>query len=176
VAAATLVFAGHFALFTYIRPFLEASTGVGVTGISAILLGFGVANYLGSFVGGALAARNLGCALAAMPFAIATLGLILAAFGGIVVTDAAMIALWGLAFGGVPVAWTTWMTRMVPDETESGMGIFIGASFLGISMGAAGGGAAYDFGGVRSVMIAGAVTLIVAMLIVTTRLKATAAP
>jgi len=171
VAAATLVFAGHYALLTYIRPFLETVTGVGVPGISAILLGFGVANYLGTFVGGALTARHLGRTLAAMPLVIAILGLSLAAFGGVAATDAAMIALWGLAFGGVPVAWTTWITRLVPDETESGTGIFIAAAFLGISIGAAGGGVVYDAGGSRSVMIAGAVALIVAVLIVTLRLK-----
>ncbi|MFT4510417.1 MFS transporter [Caballeronia sp. 15711] len=175
MAAATLVFAGHYALLTYIRPFLETITGVGVPGISAILLGFGVANYLGTFVGGALTTRNLGQTLAAMPLVIATLGLLLATFGGLAPIDAVMIALWGLAFGGVPVAWTTWITRLVPDETESGTGIFIAAAFLGISMGAAGGGVVYDFGGARSVMIAGAATLIIAVLIVNLRLKVAAA-
>jgi predicted MFS family arabinose efflux permease len=39
--ATTLVFTGHFAFFTYLRPFLEQVAGVGVNGLSAILLGYG---------------------------------------------------------------------------------------------------------------------------------------
>lgn len=176
MVAATLVFAGHFALFTYIRPFLETITKVGVTGISAILLVFGVANYFGTFAGGALTALNLGRTLVAMPLSIATLGLLLAIFGGAAPTDTMMIALWGLAFGGVPVAWTTWITRMVPNDTESGTGIFMAAAFLGITMGAAGGGAVYDFGGARNVMVAGAAALILATLIAATRVMTAMAP
>lgn len=41
--AAALVFTGHFAFFTYIRPFLETVTGVGVTGEAD------VANFVGNY-------------------------------------------------------------------------------------------------------------------------------
>ena len=44
---AMLVFIGHFAFFTYLRPFLEFTTGAGVAMISGVLLGFGVANLIG---------------------------------------------------------------------------------------------------------------------------------
>ena len=57
--AIILVFTGHFALFTYVRPFLETVAGVGVTGISAILLGFGLANFLGTLLGGVMLERSL---------------------------------------------------------------------------------------------------------------------
>jgi predicted MFS family arabinose efflux permease len=46
VVAVMLVFTGHFAFFTYIRRFLESVTGVGIGMMSAILLGFGAANFL----------------------------------------------------------------------------------------------------------------------------------
>ncbi|MGH8148050.1 MAG: MFS transporter [Rhodanobacteraceae bacterium] len=48
LVAVLLIFGGNYALFTYVRPFLEDVTGVAVTGVSAILLAFGVANYAGS--------------------------------------------------------------------------------------------------------------------------------
>ncbi|MCH1998879.1 MFS transporter, partial [Achromobacter xylosoxidans] len=47
-----LVHTGHFALFTYIRPFLETTTGVGADGLALMLLGFGVANFAGTLLAG----------------------------------------------------------------------------------------------------------------------------
>lgn len=46
--AAALFFLGQFALFTYLRPFLETVTRVDVTTISALLLVMGVAGLIGT--------------------------------------------------------------------------------------------------------------------------------
>ena len=53
------------------------------------------------------------------------LGVALVALGRAPVIDAVLIALWGMAFGGVPVAWSTWVTRTVPDEAESAGGLIV---------------------------------------------------
>lgn len=50
--ATILIFSGHFALFTYLRPFLETVGQVSVETISLILLGFGVANFVGTSIAG----------------------------------------------------------------------------------------------------------------------------
>ena len=42
--ATILIFSGHFAFFTYLRPFLETVAQASVEGVSLILLGFGIAN------------------------------------------------------------------------------------------------------------------------------------
>ena len=49
-----LVHSGHFAMFTYVRPFLEGTTGIGPQGLSLMLLGFGVANFFGTLLAGRL--------------------------------------------------------------------------------------------------------------------------
>ncbi|NAW23649.1 MFS transporter, partial [Salmonella sp. gx-f9] len=41
-----------FTLFTYLRPFLEQVTGVGVTGLSVLLLALGCAGFLGTWASG----------------------------------------------------------------------------------------------------------------------------
>ncbi|MCB0051816.1 MAG: MFS transporter, partial [Caldilinea sp.] len=46
--AVLLFFAGHFAYFTYLRPFLEEVTHVGVRELSLIQLGFGLASVVGT--------------------------------------------------------------------------------------------------------------------------------
>ena len=164
--AVTLVFAGHFALFTYIRPFLETVTGVGVGGMSAILLGFGVANFFGTLLGGFMLERDMRLTLMAMPLAMGVLGLVLAALGSAPLADAIMIALWGVAFGAVPVAWSTWITRTVPDEAESAGGLFVAAIQLAIATGAAAGGLLFDASGARGVFTMAGLVLLAATLII----------
>ncbi|CAO3432662.1 MFS transporter [Azospirillum endophyticum] len=159
--AVVLVFTGHFAFFTYIRPFLETVTSVGLDGVSGILLGFGIANFVGTTLGGVLLERNMRLTLVAMPLLMALLGLGLAGAGGSPAVDTVLVALWGLAFGAVPVAWSTWITRTVPDEAESAGGLIVAAVQLAIATGAAAGGAIFGIGGVTGVFtMAGAVLLI----------------
>jgi DHA1 family purine ribonucleoside efflux pump-like MFS transporter len=164
--ACTLVFTGHFAFFTYLRPFLEGVTGVGVNGLSAILLGFGVANFLGTSLAGLMLERNLRFTLMFMPLLMALIGFCLVAFGRAPYLHAALVSLWGMAFGAVPVAWSTWITRTVPDEAESGGGLIVASVQLAITMGAAAGGAIFDVSGAKGVFAASAAVLFAAALII----------
>ncbi|MCE8016555.1 MFS transporter [Halomonas sp. MCCC 1A17488] len=176
--AAALVFTGHFAFFTYIRPFLETVTGVGVTGVATILLGFGVANFVGNYLGGWMVERSLRLTMIAMPLLMGALGVALVVLQSTPATDAALVAVWGLAFGAIPVAWSTWLTRTVPDEAESASGLLVAAINLAIATGAAAGGFIFDLGGALNVFAAsGAVLLLAALMIlmgVRTRPLATA--
>ncbi|MDN7754365.1 MFS transporter [Burkholderia gladioli] len=161
--AVTQVFTGHFAFFTYLRPFLEDVAGVGVNALSAILLGYGVANFLFTPVAGRALERGLRPMMIAMPALMVVLGAALALFGKLTALDAVLVALWGAAFGGVPVAWSTWVTRVVPDEAESAGGLIVAAIQLAISLGAAAGGVVFDTNGATGVFVAAAVVLVVAV-------------
>jgi predicted MFS family arabinose efflux permease len=120
--ATILIFSGHFAFFTYLRPFLETVGQASVETISLILLGFGLANFVGTSVAGHLLARNLRLTLALVPFAMGVLALMMVAFGHLAMLDGLLVALWGFAFGLVPVGWSTWLATTVPDEAESAGG------------------------------------------------------
>jgi predicted MFS family arabinose efflux permease len=154
-----LVFTGHFSLFTYIRPFLQGASGISTDGLSLLLLGFGLANFFGTFLAGFLVQRDLRATLALMPLLIGLAGLLLASGIGGLAAEALLIALWGMAFGGVPVAWSTWLSRTVPDEPESGGGLIVAAVQLAIATGAASGGAIFDLSGARGVFLGGGALL-----------------
>jgi predicted MFS family arabinose efflux permease len=155
---AMLVFIGHFAFFTYLRPFLEFTTGAGIATISSVLLGFGVASFFGTLLAGFMLERSLRGTLAAMPLVMAVFAASLAASNSTLSIDLALITLWGMAFGAVPVAWSTWLTRTIPDEAESAGGLLVAAVQVAIMIGAAGGGAIYDFKG--AIAVFGASTLV----------------
>ncbi len=170
MVAVILVFTGHFAFFTYLRPFLETVTGVSVNGLSGMLLGFGVANFIGTSLAGFVLERNLRLTLILMPLAMGLIALALVLLGRAPIADAILVALWGMAFGGVPVAWTTWITRTVPDEAESGGGLIVAAVQLAITLGAAVGGVVFDASGAKGVFVGSAVALLVAAATISTRL------
>jgi predicted MFS family arabinose efflux permease len=63
------------------------------------------------------------------------------------------------------VAWTTWLTRTVPDETESGGGLQVAAIQLAITAGAGAGGILLDVTGTAGAFIGSGITLLAAGLI-----------
>ncbi|WP_458094968.1 MFS transporter [Roseomonas sp. WA12] len=167
ILGTVLVFGGHFALFTYIRPFLEDVAGVGLDGLSLMLLGFGLANFAGTLLAGWLLERSLAGTLVLMPVLIGGAALALALLPVGVAGQAVLVALWGMAFGGVPVGWSTWVARAVPDQAESAGGMVVASVQLAIAAGAAGGGVVFGFGGVAGVFAAaGAMLLLTAVLVV----------
>jgi len=166
-----LIITGHFALFTYVRPFLENVSGVTTAGVSGILLGFGVANFIGTYVGGALIARSLRMTIALMPMIMGLAGVGMVAIDGAVAPTTVLVAIWGMAFGGVPVAWSTWITRTVPDEAESGGGLLVAGFQLAIATGAAVGGLVFDTSGALGVFTIAGFLLLAASIIVTLGLR-----
>lgn len=164
--ATILIFSGHFAFFTYLRPFLETVAQASVEGVSLILLGFGVANFIGTSIAGHLLSRSLRLTLALVPLAMSVLALMMVTFGHIALLDGLLVAMWGFAFGLVPVGWSTWLATTVPDEAESAGGLLVASIQLAIGAGAAGGGAVFDLNGASGVFTGSGLLLLTAMIIV----------
>lgn len=166
-----LVHSGHFAMFTYVRPFLEGTTGIGAQGLSLMLLGFGVANFAGTLLAGKLLERHPLATLVLMPalVGVAALGLVL--LPASVPGQAVLVAIWGLAFGGVPVAWSNWVANAVPDQAESAGGMVVASVQSAIATGAAAGGAMFSLGGSAGVFVAAGVLMLLAALLIAVRVR-----
>ena len=166
-----LVHIGHYALFTYIRPALETMVNVGASTLTVLLFAFGVANLAGTLVAGWLLQLSLRLTLALMPLLIGIAALGLALMPATQSVSATLVVLWGLAFGGVSVAWSTWATRTVPDKAESAGGIVVVGVQSGIAAGAAAGGAMFGAGGAMAVFSVFGVVLIASALFITLSVK-----
>lgn len=101
--------------------------GVGVNGLSAVLLGYGVVNFVGPSLTSRLLEQGPKLTLVAMPAVMIAIRTALVVPVGAPVVGMVLVALWGMAFGGVPVAWTTWVTQTVSDEAESAGGLIVAA-------------------------------------------------
>ncbi|WP_122663381.1 MFS transporter [Pseudomonas viridiflava] len=166
-----LVHSGHFAMFTYVRPFLEGTTGIGSQGLSLMLLGFGVANFVGTLLAGKLLERHPLATLVLMPALVGVAALALVLLPASVPGQAVLLAIWGLAFGGVPVAWSNWVANAVPDQAESAGGMVVASVQSAIATGAAAGGAMFSLGGSAGVFVAAAVLMLLAALLIALRVR-----
>ena len=166
-----LVHSGHFAMFTYVRPFLEGTTGIGSQGLSLMLLGFGVANFFGTLLAGRLLEHRPLATLVLMPVLVGVAALALVLLPPSLPGQAVLLAIWGLAFGGVPVAWSNWVATAVPDQAESAGGMVVASVQSAIAMGAAAGGAVFSLGGSAGVFIAAGVLMLLAALLIALRVR-----
>lgn len=145
--AVTLAFMGQFSLSTYLRPFLESVTGLGINMISLFLLGVGVAGLTGTLISGFLVRDNLLPALTGLPAGLAVVAGLLTALGHIPAATGALLLVWGILVTPIPVIWNTWMTRVIPDELEAGGALMVALIQFAITMGAFTGGELFDHRG-----------------------------
>lgn len=135
-----LFVAGHFAGFTYIRPFLERVPQLDVETISLILLAYGAAGFVGNMLGGAVSERSPRLSIILFTSLVAASAVILAIGGASLAVAATAIALWGLAFGAFPVSVQSFIARNAPDEAESAGSLVVTTFQIAISSGAVLGG------------------------------------
>lgn len=163
--AVALFFMGQFALFTYLRPFLETVTAVDVTSLSLILLGLGLAGLAGTYAIGFALKRTLYGLLIATPLAMALIAGGLIALGSSPASVAILLIGWGLIGTAAPVAWWTWVSKVLPGEAEAGGGLMVAVIQLAITLGAALGGTLFDGWGYQATFFASAALLVSSALI-----------
>jgi predicted MFS family arabinose efflux permease len=143
-AATALAFMGQFALSTYLRPFLEGVTGLDVNTLSLVLLGLGLAGLAGTSVVGFVLRSHLFKVLIGLPALMAGLALMMIVFGHYPIATAVTLIAWGFLATPIPVAWGTWMTRVIPDDLEAGGGLQVALIQFAITGGAFSGGLLFD--------------------------------
>ncbi|UYY78490.1 MFS transporter [Sphingomonas sp. R1] len=158
--AVTLLFMGQFALFTYLRPFLETVTKVPISLLSLILALMGGAGLIGSALIGMVLTRHLRRALIVMPAALGVIAIALIAAGHAAPPTAALLILWGMIATAAPVGWWTWLSRTLPEDAEAGGGLMVAVIQLAITLGAAGSGVLFDHLGYAASFAAAAALLL----------------
>jgi len=163
--AISLFFMGQFALFTYLRPFLETVTGVDVTTLSLMLLALGVAGLAGTYAIGIVLKHALYGLLISMPLVMAAIAGGLVILGHSPVSVAVLLAAWGLIGTAAPVAWWTWLSKVLPGEVEAGGGLMVAVVQLAITLGASVGGMLFDVWGYQATFLASAALLVLSGLV-----------
>jgi predicted MFS family arabinose efflux permease len=165
LAACGAFFMGQFALFTYVRPYLETVTHVDVSTLSLILLGIGVAGFIGTAMIGTILKLGLYGTLIVIPVLMATISLALIPFGASVGSVAALLCLWGLLATAAPVGWWSWIAEAMPRDAEAGGGLMVAVIQLAIALGSTVGGALFDSSGYQGTFMTSAAVLLLGALL-----------
>ncbi|PAW49611.1 MFS transporter [Pseudomonas moraviensis] len=162
MVAVSVFFMGQFMLFTYLRPFLEGVTGVSVSTLSLMLLGLGLAGFIGTFVIERCLGTGLYRTLTVIPLIMAVIALALVNFGASPLLTAVLLGLWGLVATAAPVGWWTWLAQTLPEDAEAGGGLLVAIVQLAIAAGAIVGGLAFDLSGYKATFELSAAVLVIA--------------
>ncbi|WKL34172.1 MFS transporter (plasmid) [Sinorhizobium meliloti] len=147
MTAILLLFMGQFALFTYLRPFLESAAGFSVSGLPLVLLLMGLAGVAGTWCISRLLVTRLYSIVIAIPLVMAAIALTLIVVGSELPVAALLIA-WGFFGTAAPVGWGTWLSRVLHDDAEAGGGgLQVAVIQFAITIGAATGGLLFDWAG-----------------------------
>ncbi|SFL05198.1 Predicted arabinose efflux permease, MFS family [Streptosporangium canum] len=154
-----LIVSGHFAAYTYVRPFLEQVSHAGPALVGTALLLYGAAGVAGNFVAGAWAAKNPKPVLVtlAVLMALATAALPL------IDLPLIMLVVWGLGYGGVGVTLQLWIMRS--GGGEMGTALYVGAFNVSIALGSFAGGRVVDGVSISAVMWVGAALAVVSAIV-----------
>ncbi len=159
-------FAGAFTAFAYLRPFLETYTQVSVTQLSLLLLGLGSAGFVGTYGASKLVGKHLYALLSGLAAAWGAVLLGIVAVRHEMWQVAILLVFWGALNAAIPVCWSTWLSKGISDEPESGGGLMVGGIQLSIMTGGAIGGLLIDHFSAAATFIAGAILLWVGAMIV----------
>jgi predicted MFS family arabinose efflux permease len=146
-----LIVTAHFGTYTYVTPFLQQVTGAG--SVTAYLLVYGIAGVVGNFVAGASVRRRLRATLIASAAALASATALLPAFGTTTIGAMSLLAVWGVAYGAVPICSQSWFTAA--DASEAASVLFTSSFQATIAVGAVLGGVVVDATSPSVLMILG---------------------
>lgn len=164
--AVGVFFMGQFALFTYLRPFLETVTRLDVSTLSLVLLTLGVAGFVGTVVIGRFLKIGFYGTLTIIPVLMAAIAVALIVVGTSVAATTVLLGVWGLVATAAPVGWWLWIARTLPHDAEAGGGLMVAVVQFAIAIGSTSGGLMFDSGGHRSTFIFSAGLLLVGALLV----------
>lgn len=171
--AILLVFGGHFSGFTYVRPAAERMSGIDAGAFAALLLVFGVANFVGTALAGPLADRSPRVGLFLFPAVLGTGMIVMYATGASVGGLFVAAALWGLGFGGVPTTVLSWGARTEPTHLEQVGGVIVTVCNVAIAVGAVAGGILVDeVAADVPLLVGGGVAIVGALVLMSVRRRA----
>jgi len=163
--ACGLFFMGQFALFTYVRPFLETVTHVSASGLSLILLTIGVAGFVGTLIVALFLNARFYLTIMAIPLLMAAIAGLLILTGHSVWIVALLLGFWGLLATAAPTGWWTWIARTLPDDAEAGGGLMVAVIQLSIALGSTAGGMVFDNFGWQSTFAMSGILLLSAVVL-----------
>jgi len=160
ILALILLFMGKFALFSYIRPYLENVLNVDYKELTILLFTMGIAGLFGNFIVGNLLKRTLYFLLILFPFLMMINALLFVYINHSFESVLVLMFCWGFLGTSLPTVWWTWLSKtLVGNDVEVGGGLMVAVIQLAITIGVFFGGILYDIFGYETTFVFSAFVL-----------------
>ncbi|MFM2481537.1 MFS transporter [Celerinatantimonas sp. YJH-8] len=169
--AMLLSFTANQMLYIYMRPYMENYLGFNISQVAISWVFFGVASFMGATFTGVLAQKALKQILIGMPLLMIAVSLLMLAGHGLSLAVYPLIASWGFVGAVLPIVWSTWITRALPDAADSAGGLFSACLQIAATLGAIVSGALIDHIGISANLETTGLVMIVAMIATFASLK-----
>ncbi|WP_417539734.1 MFS transporter [Marinobacter sp.] len=166
IAAALLIFAGQFAAYTYITPFLLSVALINAHALSVMLLGFGVAGFIGNMFGGWAVGKSPQSALVLASALVGVPLLLLVVLPINTLVTIGLVMVWGLGFGLLPTAMQGWLFTIAPDRLELMGALLVSSVQMSVGLGALLGGLLVDHYSLQSTFVLGGILATIATVVV----------
>jgi predicted MFS family arabinose efflux permease len=165
------LFLAAYAVYTYLSPVVHQATGLGSTGVAALMIVFGAGGLLGGrLIGSILAKRSIAKVLRTALLLITVLLSVLTVLTAVHVTAVATIVAFPLVFAFGAAWWSggisqqTRLAGLAPNQRPQALGLHFSSQFLGVAVGGALGGVALSAAGAVSIPVIGAVIALLTIL------------
>ena len=165
-AATALTAGGHFAAYTYLEPHLVANARLDPTRLGLFLAIYGVFGIVGTFVGERLSRERPAVGFMVVAAAMAASIVLTTLLSWNPFAEAVAVALWGAAFGAVPVCVQIWTYASDPARFETSSAITVSVFQIALAAGSFLGGLVADAQGIIAAFLAGACLNLLAALLV----------
>ncbi|WP_396330940.1 MFS transporter [Burkholderia anthina] len=155
---------GHFTLFAYLTPYLQAVLSPGATALEGLYVAFGVAGVSGAWLGGLLSDR-LGAAraLCACPAVFVVAMAVLPMTGASPFAFVPAMMLWGCISWSISPIVQNYLIHAAPSLADASVGINVSAMHAGVALGSAFGGVLVERGALLVTPWAGCALVAIAL-------------
>lgn len=159
-----LIVSGHFTAYSYIEPFMVEISAISPQTTTFILLVFGLAGVVASFLFGKLYGKAPNKFILAGITVILLSQISLLLLSGSSLAMFALVFVWGIGITAISIALQMRVLELAPDATDVATAIFSGTYNLGIGAGALLGGMAIQQFGLEQIGLVGGVLVFMAMI------------
>lgn len=155
--------AGQYSAYTYIEPWLRFQLHFSASAISLLLMGYGLAGFIGTFLTEfTVRAWGVRITFLANILLVSACVLVASQLSTHIVLASAVVVIWGLAFGALPICLNIWIYQAAPESFEGGSALLVCVFQIALAIGAFFGGVLADNLGTYAAFILGGVLALLA--------------
>lgn len=171
IAAACLLFAGMFSLYSYISEYLQTVKLLSGPAVSALLIVFGLFGIIGNWLTGKLINRNMAMTALGYPIALSLVFLIAYATGGGLAAGAALMVIWGAVHMGGPILVQMWLSSEAQEAPVLAGSLYMSFANLGVALGTSAGAWVITEAGLEQLIWCGMLFLLLGFAVVAVKIR-----